>query len=497
MAGEKFYITTSIAYANASPHIGFALESVEADLLARWHRQKGDEVFFLSGVDEHGTKIVQAAKKNNKSPQEFVDDIAAQFRRLKDILNLSWDEFIRTSDRAKHWPGVIAVWNALNKKGDIYLKEFEGLYCVGCESFKTPKDLVNGQCPEHLTEPELVKEKNYFFRLSRYGGEIEKRIKNNEIKIIPESRKNETLAFLRRGLEDISISRPKEKNSWGIPVPGDDSHTIYVWFDALPNYLSALGFGVSPGEKYFDEKFKKFWPADAHFIGKDILRFHAIIWPAILLAAGLEVPKNIFVHGYITSGGQKMSKSLGNVVSPEELAEKYGADALRYYFLREIPSSEDGDYTEEKFKERYNGDLANGLGNFAARVLTLDSRESNLRISANISDKEIENIIKKTKEIVEQKINEFKFHEALSVVWGLISFGDNYINQTKPWENRENRENAEEKKDVLVNLIRILEFVAHLLSPFLPEAASKISQSIQREGDFFRITKGENLFPRR
>ncbi|PIR44348.1 methionine--tRNA ligase [Candidatus Wolfebacteria bacterium CG10_big_fil_rev_8_21_14_0_10_31_9] len=479
----KFYITTSIAYANGSPHIGFALESIQADVLARYHRQKGDEVFFLTGTDEHGTKIYKTAQKAGKDTQKFVDEISEEFKGLKSVLNLSWGDFIRTTDQKKHWPAVFEIWKKLDEKKLIEAREFEGLYCIGCESFKLVKDLVDGKCPEHLVEPEKIKEKNYFFKLSEFGNNLKQKIESDEIKIIPQSRKNEVLSFINQGLTDISISRPKEKLPWGISVPGDDSQVIYVWIDALTNYISALGFGNEN-----NENFKKFWPADVHCIGKDILRFHAVIWPAILMACELQLPKNIFVHGHITSGNQKMSKSLGNVISPVELVNKYGADAVRYYLLREIPSIEDGDYSEEKFINRYNGDLANGLGNFSARVLTLASREVNLQINTDNTNKEISS----TEKVVEQKISEFKFNEAIEAIWKLISFGDIYINQEKPWGNT----NVKEKNDVIVRLVLILEHVAKLIIPFLPETSKKILESIKHEGNIIKINKGENLFQR-
>lgn len=470
---SKFYITTSIAYANASPHIGFALESVQADVLARHHRQNGDEVFFLTGTDEHGAKIYKVSQKFGKNPQEFVDGISDEFKKLKQTLNLSWDDFIRTTDRGRHYPAVAKIWEKLAGKNLIEKRKFEGLYCVGCEAFKLPKDLIDGKCPEHLAEPEKITEENYFFKLSLFEQDIKNKIESDEIKIIPKTRKNEILSFLNQGLEDISVSRSKEKLPWGISVPGDESQVVYVWIDALTNYISALGYGT-------DNKNMRFWPADAHCVGKDILRFHAVIWPAILMAAELPLPKNIFVHGYITSGGQKMSKSIGNVISPKDLVDKYGADAVRYFLLREIPSTEDGDFTEEKFIARYNGDLANGLGNFAARVLTLAAKLGEVEPPREIQPPYIEKAVKEA----EKKISEFKFNEALAAIWELISFGDNYVNQEKPWENMES------KKEVISNLVQIVKTVAEQLSPFLPETSEKIINAIKEN------KKPENLFPR-
>lgn len=507
---NKFYITTPIAYVNAAPHLGHALEFVQADALARWHRQKGEEVFFLTGTDEHGAKIARAAaaslSESSLAPlgreapkefiQKFVDENSEKFRELKKALNLSWDNFIRTSDQKVHWPVAQEIWKRLTKAGDLYKKTYKGLYCVGHEAFVTEKDLVpatDGRnhsdrsvgvtliCRDHLKEPEVIEEENWFFRLSKYSKDIELRIRNNELRIIPEGRKNEVLAFLSEGLEDISFSRPSKDLSWGIPVPDDDSQTMYVWADALSNYISGYG-GIKKWEKH---------PADAHLIGKDILRFHAIIWPAMLLSVKLPLPKAIYVHGHILSGGQKMSKSLGNVVDPFELVEKYGTDAVRYYLLKAIPSYEDGDFSYEKFEERYNGDLANGLGNFAARVLTLGAQLGEIKageINQSVSEK-----IEKIRRAVAEKLAEFKIHEALAALWELIHFGDQYVNEKKPWD----KNLAEiEKRQAIYNALVILDNIAALLSPFLPETAEKITNSIKWESGTLVIKKSEVLFPR-
>jgi methionyl-tRNA synthetase len=364
----KFYITTAIDYVNAKPHIGHALEKIQADVLARYHRAKGDDVWFLTGTDEHGTKNFRTAEIAGKTTQEFVDENSEYFKNLKDVCNLSWDDFIRTTDKNRHWPGVQKLWNKIYEAGDLYKKKYQGLYCVGCEAFVTEKELVDGKCPIHKKEPEKLEQENWFFKLSKYSKEIESKIKNDELKIIPESRKNEILSFLKSGLEDISLSRPKNYLSWGIPVPNDPDQVIYVWYDALSNYITAIEYAEE------SEKFKKFWPADLHVIGKDILRFHAAIWPGMLLSAGLPLPKSIFVHGFITVEGEKMSKTLGNIIDPAELSQKYGSDAVRYYLLREISTYEDGDYSKKKFEERYNADLANGIGNLVSRVATLGER---------------------------------------------------------------------------------------------------------------------------
>ncbi|MBU3896224.1 class I tRNA ligase family protein [Patescibacteria group bacterium] len=468
---EKFYITTSIAYTNAIPHIGFALESLQADALARYHSQLGEETFFLTGTDEHGSKIAKEAEKAGQDPKSFVDKISHRFSELKSILNLSNNYFIRTTDEKKHWPSVKKIWEKLVENKDIYKKEYRGLYCVGCEAFLTRKDLIDGKCAVHQKEPEAVNEENYFFRLSKYGEQIKEAIVSKRMNIVPESRANEMLSFLDQGLEDVSFSRPRKDLRWGFPVPNDDSHTIYVWADALTNYISALGYDKE------SKLFNKFWPADVHCLGKDILRFHALIWPGILLSAGLSLPKNILVHGHIMSGGQKMSKSLGNVVDPFELVKKYGTDAVRYFLLREISTTEDGDFTIEKFEERYNADLAGGIGNLLSRVLTvaekIDSKNDKL-------DPDIQKEIKAVKDKYHASFKEYKITEAIKAIWELISYCDRYIEQQKPWQTKDPK--------TINSLLACLKEISLLLEPILPETAEKISkQVLQRK-------KGEQLF---
>ncbi len=460
---NKFYLTTSIAYVNAAPHLGFALELIQSDVIARFHRASGDSVFFLTGTDEHGAKIVKAATAAGKNPKDFVDENAAKFKALKDILNISWDDFIRTSDQNNHWPNVVALWNKLVEAGDIYKKNYKGLYCVGHEAFVTEKDLSDGKCKDHGKEPEIIEEENYFFKLSKYASQVRGLITSGKLQITPEGRAREITNFIDQEVEDISFSRPRKDLSWGVPVPGDDTQTVYVWADALSNYLYP----------------KDQWPADLHCIGKDILRFHALFWPAMLLSAKLPLPKSIFVHGHITVDGQKMSKTLGNVVDPVELVKKYGADAVRYYLLREIPSTDDGDFSYKKFEERYNADLANGLGNFTARVLTLASKLEGSELK--ITDNEAENKIQLTSQIIKQKMADYRFSEALASIWELISFGDAYINEKKPWET----------KDAVVvgNLVFLLKNIANLLIPFLPQTATKIRDGIEGRTKI-------NLFPR-
>ena len=476
----KFYITTSIAYTNAPPHIGHALESVQADAMARWNRLRGNPTYFLTGTDEHGSKIVRAAEEAGESPKEFVDSITDKFVDLKEVLDLTWDDFIRTTDQKKHWPGAEALWRKLEKQGDIYEKEYEGLYCVGCEAFLSERELENGLCPNHQRAPEVIKEKNLFFRLSKYQDQIKKAIESGEMLIEPEGRRNEILSLIKEGLEDVSFSRSREKLKWGIPVPGHEDQTMYVWCDALTNYISAIGYG------WDETQFKKWWPADVHVVGKDILRFHAAIWPGMLLSAGLSLPKRIYVHGFITVQGQKVSKSLGNAINPVDLVNTYGSDALRHYLLREIPSNEDGDFSIERFKERYNADLANGLGNFASRVSTLGE---GMDFSGFEVEGEIETEIQKAIQDAAESANKFRLHETVARIWALIQYGDGYVNQHKPWESKDGQ--------IIFNLVYLLRAISGLVEPIVPKAATKINEAFKLEkGKIVGVKKIENLFPR-
>lgn len=479
MDKKSFFITTSIAYVNAPPHIGYALESIQADILARFSRQKGKKVFFQTGVDEHGAKIVRAALKAGVEPKSFVDENAEKFRSLKGTLNLSWDVFARTTDEDRHWPGVLDFWKKMESAGDLYRKKYKGLYCVGHEAFVTEKDLIDGVCRDHKEEPKIIEEENWFFRLSKYASIIKEKIESGELKIISEAHKNEIISFIESGVEDVSFSRPRKDLKWGIPVPDDAEQTIYVWADALVNYLD----------------YPEHWPADIHLIGKDILRFHSLIWIGMLLSVKMALPKSILVHGFITVDGEKMSKTVGNIVDPFELVKKYGIDPVRYYLLREIPSSEDGDFSYAKFEDRYNGDLANGLGNFAARVLTLAGKSLEFEGDRESLNKEagedVVGIIKETLKSVGAKVESFKLHEALAEIWKLIAYGDSYINQHKVWGSA-----PAEKKLHLVRLIVLLYSISEILSPFLPDTAVKIQQSIYWDGNKLAVKKRDNLFPR-
>jgi len=483
---KKYYLSTAIPYVNYSPHAGFALEIIQADVLARYHRLLGEEVFFLTGTDENSLKNVRAAEKEGIPIKELVDRNSKRFYELKNILNLSFDDFIRTTEE-RHIKGAQKLWQKCQK--DIYKKKYRGLYCIGCEAFLKENELVNGLCPEHKTKPELIEEENYFFRLSKYQTELKKIIETDQVKIIPQTRKNEVLSFINQGLEDICVSRSAERaHNWGIDVPEDPSQKTWVWFDALSNYINALGYAKN------SEKFQGFWQKNEnklHIIGKGVLRFHSVYWIAMILSAKLALPKTIFVHGYLTSGGQKMSKSLGNVVDPFELVEKYGADAVRYFLLREITPTEDGDFTYDKFEARYNSDLASGLGNLVARVITLGQGKN---FESGIMNEEFKTEINKTWKDCKNSLEDFKFNEALISIWELMSFCDRYIEKEKAWEESDNQ------LSVINNLLFALTNIAQMLQLFLPRTSKKIFRQLGIKSSdkewHFKVKKEKSLFPR-
>jgi len=467
---KSFFISAAIDYPSEKPHLGHALEKVQADVIARYKRLQGLDVHFSMGLDEHGLKIQRYAKKAGKKPQEFVNEMSKHFKDLWRVLNISNDDFIRTTE-TRHIKVAQEIIKKIYKKGDIYKGKYKGLYCVDCESYYLPKDLKDGKCPIHHKPAETIEEETYFFRMSKYQRQILKYIRENKNFIIPESKRNEILNRLKEPLQDLSISRAKVE--WGIPFPMNTKFTIAVWPEALMNYLTTLD--------YPSNKFKKFWPG-IHIMGKDIVWHHAVIFPSLLLSAGIKIPKTIFVHGFITVGGQKMSKSLGNVIDPFELVKKYGTDAVRYFLLREIPPTEDGDFTYEKFEARYNSDLASGLGNLVARVLTMAEKVSSINYQPS-KDKEIEKVIDDARKKYKKALDEFKFNESLIAIWNLISFSDKYIEKERPWEEKENQ------KIVIGNLLFVISNIAEMLGSFLPETSEKILKQLATK-------KSEPLFPR-
>ncbi|NQV88493.1 MAG: methionine--tRNA ligase [Parcubacteria group bacterium] len=475
-SSKNFYITSPIFYPNANLHLGHAYTMTVCDILARYHKVIGEEVYFLTGADENTGKVVKAAFEQNKDVGVFLDEISKGFENLFSRLNISYSQFIRTSDKERHWPGAIALWKKLTEAGDIYPGTYSGLYCSGCESFYTEKDLIDGKCSIHLSVPEKIEEKNYFFKLSKYTSVIKEKIEKGELNIIPDSRRNEVLALLGRGLDDVSFSRPIKNVPHGIPVPGDSEQVIYVWCDALVNYISALGFGE--GE---DALFEKFWPADLHVLGKDILRFHAAIWPAMLLSAKISLPKNLLIHGFITSGGHKMSKSIGNVINPIDLIDEYGADAVRYYFTREISPFDDGDMTKEKFKEAYNANLSNGLGNLASRIMKM--AETYLPTPTPIPTSSFP-------EEFTKHLDNFDIQKAADFIWSEISRLDESIQKTEPFKlvKVDEKRGQEEIKNLVIGLSRI----AHMVGLILPETADKILKAIKENKMF-----SSSLFPRK
>lgn len=454
---SKFFITTPIYYINDKPHIGHAYPTIAADVLARYHREQGDEVLFSVGIDENSLKTVEAAAKQKQPITEYTDDMAKTWKDTWDATGISYDTFIRTTAE-HHKKAVYDLMKRVEAKEDFYKGSYEGLYCVGCEEFKRETDLVDGKCPLHNREPEKRKEENYFFRLSKYEQPLLEHIKNNPNFIQPEARRNEIVAFIERGLEDFSVSR--QRGQWGIDWPGDSSQKIYVWFDALVNYLTVAG--------YPDGKAKDWWPADVHLVGKDIIKFHCIYWPAMLMSAGLELPKQVFAHGFFTIDGQKMSKSLGNAVDPVELAGKYGVDALRFYLLREIPFGGDGDFSHDRFRQMYDSELANELGNAVQRVASMVSRY----LGGEIGDIPAAG---HDVGLYHDAMRELRLDRALDELWVHVKSINQFIEQEKPWELA--KTDPDHLKVVLAQAVADLMHVAQLLLPFIPATAQRIAQT--------------------
>ncbi|HSH31596.1 MAG TPA: methionine--tRNA ligase, partial [Candidatus Saccharimonadales bacterium] len=453
---SKFSVTTPIYYINDKPHIGHAYCTIAADVLARYRRQSGDDVLFLAGIDENAQKTVNAAAAAGQGDiQKYTDAMAAEWQKTWTALGISHDRFIRTSS-AEHQAAVYAFLKPVQAAGDIYKGSYEGLYCVGCEAFIKEDDLVDGKCPDHNQPPEKLKEDNYFFKLSRYQQALLDHIKAHPEFVQPATRRHEVVAFIERGLEDISVSRSTQK--WGIPWPGDKDQVIYVWFDALINYLTGAGY---PKASYAD-----WWPADVQLVGKDIIKFHCVIWPAMLMSAGLPLPKTVFAHGFFTINGTKISKSLGNAIDPLELALEYGNDAVRYYLLREFAFGGDGDFSRERFKTVYTSDLANELGNLVQRTAAMITR---------YLDGQIGDVTAHSHDVGEFKaaMAELRFDRALAEIWELVKGLNQYIDAEKPWELA--KTDPPHLKEVLAHVVADLLQIVELLLPFMPETSQKIA----------------------
>lgn len=471
------YITTTLPYVNADPHIGFALELIHADALARAWRAQGEDVFFTTGTDEHGQKIFQAAEKAGEDVQEYVDRYASEFEKLKGALSISNDAFIRTTDQ-KHIAAAQEMWKRCEAAGDIYKKSYTGMYCVGCEAYKTEKDIVDGHCELHPNlELQEITEENYFFRFSKYQDALVSYLERPDV-IIPEWRRNEALNFVQSGLEDFSISREAAKLSWGIPVPGDESQVMYVWFDALTSYISTLGWPEQ-------DMFTKYWEGGTtlQVAGKDQVRFQSLMWQAMLTSAGIKNTDQIFYHGFINSGGQKMSKSLGNVISPYELVEKYGTEATRYLLLRHVHPFEDSDVTWERLDEWYTANLVNGLGNLVARVMKL--AEEHLPEPVSVLDLGL---------VIDTEffamLEGFSFQEAMDMIFAIVGQGDEYMTEHEPYKKIKDEATADEARGALRHLVGELARIALYLAPFMPATSELILTAVHEN------KKPENLFPR-
>ncbi|MBI3332070.1 methionine--tRNA ligase [Candidatus Peregrinibacteria bacterium] len=467
---KRRYITTAIDYPNAAPHMGHVLEKVLADVIARWWRLSGDAVRFQIGTDEHGVKIQQTADREKVTPQELVDRNVPIFQKLYEDLGISADVFIRTTDKKKHWPTVAALWRKLSDAGALEKRTYTGLYCSGCERFVTAKDLIDGKCPDHGIVPTQVKEENWFFLLKKEEQWLKKLLKDSYT-IVPSSRAHETLSLLEAGLEDVSFSRPKSSLAWGIPVPGDEDQTMYVWCDALTNYISGIDyFGLAEGHERGPKGRVEWWD-DAevtHVIGKDIARFHALIWPAMLKNADVRTPDRLLIHGFLTSEGQKMSKSVGNVVVPQEVIAKYGVEPLRFYLSHEIPVGNDGDFSWKRFGELYDAKLRNQLGNLLNRVLVLLQKEGGT-IDLEVTKEDVKSAAESRKKY-EEHMNAFELSQAMQFAFEQVACMNVFINEQKPWEK-----SGAEKTQTLSVLAESLRQISLLLLPFLPQTAQEIS----------------------
>lgn len=505
---KAFYVTTPIYYVNASPHIGHAYTTIVADVMARFYRMSGDETYFLTGTDEHGDKVAEAAAEANIAPKEYADRISSQFRELWPELSVTNDYFIRTTD-ANHIETVKSILQKVHDSGDIYFGSYEGYYCVGCERFYRENELVDGKCPDHQTVPEYRKESNYFFKMSKYQDWLIQYIKDNPDFIRPERYKNEVLAFLRGPLEDLCISRPKTRLTWGITLPFDEDYVTYVWFDALINYVTGVGYPEG-------ENFQTFWPVCEHLIAKDILKPHGIFWPTMLKAAGIEIFKHLNVHGYWNIEENKMSKSRGTVVRPLDLKDKYGLDAFRYFLLRDMVFGLDSNFSEENFVQRINADLANDLGNLVSRSLTMAIRYCDGKVpGAGAQSEEDTALVEKAESLlpeVESSFRALSFHKTLLSIWDFINMTNRYIVAQEPWALAKDPSDRERLDTVIYNILEALRITSVLISPFMPDCSKELMNrlgiedvdsqkfdSIRKWGGLSSgntLTRGDALFPR-
>ena len=487
---EKYYISTAIVYTSGKPHIGNTYEIILADAIARYKRLQGYDVYFQTGTDEHGEKIELKAKAQDKSPKEFVDEVAGEVKRIWDVMNISYDRFVRTTDEV-HEKEVQKIFQKMYDNGDIYLGEYSGLYCTDCEAFWTESQLVDGKCPDCGREVNLKKEEAYFFKLSKYQDRLQKLLESPGF-LEPESRKNEMINnFIKPGLQDLCVSRTSF--TWGVPVPFNDKHVVYVWLDALTNYITNIGYDVDNPT----DEFKKYWPADLHLVGKDIVRFHSIYWPAFLWSLGIDLPHKIFGHPWLLSNNDKIGKSRGNAIYADDLAEKYGVDAVRYYVLHETPFANDGNITTELLEERFNSDLANILGNLVNRTIAMskkyfDSKVENPNVYESIDD----NLIAYAKELpkfVNTKMDDLKISEALDDIFELLRRSNKYIDDTCPWTLAKDETKTDRLKTVLYNLLESIRISAILLRPFMPETSEKIFSMLNTKNTSFETLEFGSL----
>ena len=485
----KFYITTAIDYVNASPHIGTAYEKIAADFIARSRRLMGFDTRFLMGNDEHSVNVARAAAARGLTPLAYCDGMEEQFRSVWQSLLISFDDFVRTTEE-RHARAVGAIFAAIHGAGHIYKGKYEGYYCDSCEAFKQEKDLVDGRCPLHRLEPRWLVEENYFFALSRFAPMLREHIERHPEFVQPEIRRNEVLSLLAQGLEDISVSRSGVE--WGIPLPIDAGHVVYVWFDALINYIAALGYPDDP-----DGLVQRYWPCDLHVIGKDITRFHCIIWPAMLMSAGIALPRSVWAHGFVSVQGERMSKTLGNVIPPLDVVARFGADACRYLFLREVPFDRDGDFSWATYTERYNADLANDLGNLLARTLAMVQRYWDAEVppleALDPRDRPLLDVLERSTAEYRQQVECFAIHAALAAVWSTIQAANRYIETMKPWELAKNPTERPRLGTVLRNLLEVLRHVSLMVYPAMPAKAVEMRRQLGLPDDFSRLSYAEEL----